>query len=818
MDPLLPHSFGGHWLSHISSFVDNSRYIYVPGSLALQEAFNCMSKFAGLVIWFAGSSSNMKQNLPGHHFRSHSICSNSSTQLKHISSVRRDLTAFFRNSRYRRKSAIPVVFGKISSFALKQICKQAERLQSFPVLSLAAALVPPFTNVPSYILAAPLETSSVEAQICMDQRSCEIENRGCGPCTDLYLQSLAWSKTVEPRTGVEFPTMLDKTISGQSNSSFTPEVLVGTGSRTMTIVRIKSLKVYAFGFYVHPFDVCEKLGPKYACIPEYELNKRQDFYQDLLSAFEKSLRARLLRTNPDADFSCLQKFGSMFSQDISLHVLSCRRITEAKPNLPHDPLRSTTTLLFLASSSKNELNQTFYHTELHTCKDTGNSFCIGIHGIGLGLYKYIITCHVISRGLTSVVHADFNYKVALKKSIIFLEAQRDLVGGYYDAGDNVKYCLPMAFTVTTLAWAAISYKSELQAAREMENVLAAVRWGTDYLLKASSRRDPEKDDACRISPENMKTPRTVLKIDRNTPGTEISETCSALAAASMVFRRADHAYARRLLNRAKVSSSLQRNTREPMMENEELLWAATWLYKATRRSTYIDYIQNEAISAAVSEFSWDLKYAGAQILLSQFYMEGQKDLHSFKEQADSFVCSILPDSPYHLVYISPGGLLHLRDGANTQYVTGTDFLFSDYSDLLAKHKQVICGDKKFGSDRYGICQATGEMDYILGKNPRKRSYMVGFGNKPPTQAHHRGSSVPRMPPNKEVNCGMSFVYWYNTNEPNPNELTGAIVGGPDKNDNFEDKLANSPMTEPTTYINSLAVGVLAKLARHSHAR
>jgi len=27
-----------------------------------------------------------------------------------------------------------------------------------------------------------------------------------------------------------------------------------------------------------------------------------------------------------------------------------------------------------------------------------------------------------------------------------------LLGGYYDAGDNVKYGLPMAFTVTTLAW------------------------------------------------------------------------------------------------------------------------------------------------------------------------------------------------------------------------------------------------------------------------------------------------------------------------------------------------------------------------------
>lgn len=30
----------------------------------------------------------------------------------------------------------------------------------------------------------------------------------------------------------------------------------------------------------------------------------------------------------------------------------------------------------------------------------------------------------------------------------------------------------------------------------------------------------------------------------------------------------------------------------------------------------MDYIQDEAISASVSEFSWDLKYAGAQILLS----------------------------------------------------------------------------------------------------------------------------------------------------------------------------------------------------------
>lgn len=106
------------------------------------------------------------------------------------------------------------------------------------------------------------------------------------------------------------------------------------------------------------------------------------------------------------------------------------------------------------------------------------------------------------------------------------------------------------------------------------------------------------------------------------------------------------------------------------------------------------------------------------------------------------------------------------------------------------------------------------MDYLLGKNPRDRSYMVGFGQNPPKQAHHRGASVPKLSATNidAVNCPMSFVNWYNKNMPNPNELTGAIVGGPDRYDNFQDLRSESAMTEPTTYTNSLAIGVLAKLA------
>jgi len=65
--------------------------------------------------------------------------------------------------------------------------------------------------------------------------------------------------------------------------------------------------------------------------------------------------------------------------------------------------------------------------------------------------------------------------------------QVDLVGGYYDAGDNVKFGFPMAFTTTMLSWSVIEFggvmKGELQNARE------AIRWGTDYLLKATAHPD-----------------------------------------------------------------------------------------------------------------------------------------------------------------------------------------------------------------------------------------------------------------------------------------------------------------------------------------
>lgn len=106
----------------------------------------------------------------------------------------------------------------------------------------------------------------------------------------------------------------------------------------------------------------------------------------------------------------------------------------------------------------------------------------------------------------------------------------------------------------------------------------------------------------------------------------------------------------------------------------------------------------------------------------------------------------------------------------------------------------------------------GQVDYLLGDNPTKMSFMVGYGSKYPMRIHHRGSSLPsiRAHPSK-IQCSSGFAVM-SSQSPNPNVLTGAIVGGPDQNDRFPDQRSDYEQSEPATYINAPLVGALAYLA------
>ena len=55
---------------------------------------------------------------------------------------------------------------------------------------------------------------------------------------------------------------------------------------------------------------------------------------------------------------------------------------------------------------------------------------------------------------------------------------------HFSAGDFVKFGFPFASAMTVLAWGGVAYPDAYNAAGQMNNLLDAVKWGTDYMLKA----------------------------------------------------------------------------------------------------------------------------------------------------------------------------------------------------------------------------------------------------------------------------------------------------------------------------------------------
>lgn len=200
------------------------------------------------------------------------------------------------------------------------------------------------------------------------------------------------------------------------------------------------------------------------------------------------------------------------------------------------------------------------------------------------------------------------------------------------------------------------------------------------------------------------------------------------------------------------------------------------------------------------------------MLATQEYLRGKTELARYKDNMDAFVCALMPNSGNVQIQTTPGGLLFTRDSVNMQYTVTAGLLLSIYSKALRSSGSsggVRCSAASFSPVQI-ITFATSQVDYILGKNPMGMSYMVGFGTKFPRRIHHRGSSIPSIKIlSRTVPCREGFSSWLPTSDPNPNIHVGAIVGGPNGNDQFSDDRGDSSHSEPATYINGAFVGACA---------
>lgn len=64
------------------------------------------------------------------------------------------------------------------------------------------------------------------------------------------------------------------------------------------------------------------------------------------------------------------------------------------------------------------------------------------------------------------------------------DAKLDLSKGMYDAGDHMKFGLPMAFTATVLSWSILEYGDHMDKVEQLDNAQASLKWITDFLVNA----------------------------------------------------------------------------------------------------------------------------------------------------------------------------------------------------------------------------------------------------------------------------------------------------------------------------------------------
>ncbi len=445
----------------------------------------------------------------------------------------------------------------------------------------------------------------------------------------------------------------------------------------------------------------------------------------------------------------------------------------------------------------------------------------------------------------------FNYAEALQKAIYFYEAQRsgplpptnrvewrgdsglndgadngvDLTGGWYDAGDHVKFGFPMAASTTMLAWGVVEYRQAYVDSGQLPYILDNIKWVTDYFLKAHTAPNElwgqvgkgSIDHAWWGPAEVMQMPRPSYKIDASCPGSDLAgETAAALAAASIVFRPTDPAYANTLLTHAQQLYSFAETyqgrytdciTDAQAFYNswsgywDELVWAALWLYRATgdatylaKAETYYNNLNNEVgqtVKAYKWTHNWDDKAYGSYVLLAMLTQDPAKRAQ-YRQDVERWLDYWTVGYNGERVRYTPGGLAWLDRWGVLRYAANTAFIALVYSDWLAS----IGADPVLVSRYHDF--AVSQINYILGDNPRGCSYVVGFGNCPPQNPHHR----------------TAHGSWANSIDipaNNRHVLYGALVGGPDQSDTYVDDRTDYVMNEVATDYNAGFTSALARM-------
>lgn len=435
----------------------------------------------------------------------------------------------------------------------------------------------------------------------------------------------------------------------------------------------------------------------------------------------------------------------------------------------------------------------------------------------------------------------YNYGEALQKSLLFYELQRsgdlpekvrcnwrgdsclsdgsdvgiDLTGGWFDAGDHVKFNLPMAYSAALLGWSVYEDPKAYEESGQLPYALSNIRWANEYFIKCHPQDevyyyqvgDGGQDHSWWGPAEvvDIATNRPAYKVTKDSPGSAVTgEAAASLAVASIVFEKEDPKFAKECLQHAKSLYKFADSTRSDAGYTkangfydswsgyyDELAWAGAWLYLATGEKNYLDNAKT-CYTQANSDYDWSLcwddVHIGAALLLAR--ITGEDTYTKAMEEHLDYWAGI---SDQHITY-SPKGLAWLDNWGSLRYASTTAYVAMIYS------RWEGCPSEK--ASKYAEF-AEKQGNYILGDTGR--SYLIGFGENYPEHPHHRTAQG---------------SYSNNMNDPENHRhvLYGALVGGPDASDNYTDTVSNYNNNEVACDYNAGFTGLMASLYSKYHGK
>lgn len=427
-----------------------------------------------------------------------------------------------------------------------------------------------------------------------------------------------------------------------------------------------------------------------------------------------------------------------------------------------------------------------------------------------------------------IAAATYNYGEVLQKAIYFYECQQSgplpewnrvewrgdsgmndyVLGGWYDAGDHVKFGLPMSASAGMLAWAAYEYRDAFETVGQWETLTNNLRFVMDYFVKCHQGNTFVYQIGDGSADHSWWGPVEVIeeKMDRpyytTTASCVTGCTAATLAIGYLVFK--DPTYLKHAEELFIMADSTKSDAGYTAANGyyashsgfwDELIWAATWLYLATgdeaylsKAESYVPNLSKQGYTAdAPIEYkwtqSWDDKRYGALLLLARITGK-QLYIEATERYLDYWTVGYNGER----ITYTPGGLAWLDTWGCLRYAANTAFMAAIYSDWVTDTV------KKTRYQNF----VKSQINYILGSNPRNSSYVVGFGNNPPQHPHHRTAHG-------------SWCALMNQPANHRHIIYGALVGGPDSNDAYNDAITDYICNEVACDYNAGFIGALAKM-------